>query len=287
MRLEARVDVAEALSYLGHAGQDLGPELAARLERAAALCAGMAPSGMARAFPLESFECDERGVPCGVRLRGCALELAGYDVARHLAGACEVVLMAVTLGLGSESILRREAALNPTDGLLVDACASALVEDAANELSRLVEERARARGLRAGARFSPGYGDLPLGIQRAFLDALGAGRALGISVTRGDLLVPAKSITAVAGLYHVDAARGLRAEGAPHVPAASAENAGRAASATSLADVPPEGGPAAPRVPVSPEGGPAVPAPSARSCATCRLAPVCTLHAQGRTCHGR
>ncbi|WP_165173860.1 hypothetical protein [Adlercreutzia sp. ZJ242] len=274
MRLEARVDVAEALSYLGHAGQDLGPDLAARLERAAALCEGMAPSGMARAFPLESFACDEQGAPCGVRLRGCALELEGYDVAHHLAGACEVVLMAVTLGLGSESILRREAALNPTDGLLVDACASALVEDAANELSRLVEERARMRGLRAGARFSPGYGDLPLGIQRAFLDALGAGRALGISVTRGDLLVPAKSITAVAGLYCADAAGGPRGEG---VPRDSAEPEPESAGCA-------EG---APRAFAPPEGGPAVPVPSARSCATCRLAPVCTLHAQGRTCHGR
>lgn len=196
MRLEAQVDAAEALSYLGHAGQDLGSDLSARFERAVSLVNAITPQGMARTFLVV-----ESGEPGAVCLEGTAFELEGHDIARHLKGAREVVLMVVTLGLESESLLRREAILNPTDGLLVDACASSLVESAANEMSRLVEKRAAERGMRVGSRFSPGYGDLPLSCQRAFLDAVGAAKALGISVTRGDLLVPSKSITAVAGLY--------------------------------------------------------------------------------------
>ena len=170
--------------------------------------------------------------------------------------------MVVTLGLSSESLLRREAALNPTDGRLVDACASSLVESAANELSRLVEERACERGMRSGSRFSPGYGDFPLSAQRAFLDAVGAGKALGVSVTRGDLLVPSKSITAVAGLYAVREADEAAREGVP------AEGEAGVVDLDSALDSSP------------------VPPPSRRRCETCTLAGSCILKAQGRTCYG-
>ena len=50
-------------------------------------------------------------------------------------------------------------------------------------------------------RFSPGYGDLPLMVQPAFLAALDATRRIGLSVTKNNLLVPTKSITAVIGLF--------------------------------------------------------------------------------------
>ena len=72
-------------------------------------------------------------------------------------------------------------------------------------------EEAAARGLAATTRFSPGYGDLPLSCQPAFLVASGADRALGICATAAHLLVPAKSITAVIGLYP---GRGFVREGA-------------------------------------------------------------------------
>ena len=65
--------------------------------------------------------------------------------------------------------------------------------------------------LAATTRFSPGYGDLPLSCQPAFLVASGADRALGICATAAHLLVPAKSITAVIGLYP---GRGFVREGA-------------------------------------------------------------------------
>lgn len=265
MRLHAQVDVAEALSYLGHAGQEINSELSARLDRAVGLVAAIAAQGMVRTFPIAGFACDEGGSPRGVLLEGTAFSLEGHDIARHLEGAREAALMVVTLGLASESVLRRESLLNPTDGLLVDACASSLVESAANELSRLVAERARERGMRVGSRFSPGYGDFPLSAQRGFLDAVGASKALGVSVTQGDLLVPSKSITAVAGLYAEPAEGDLTAgEAMPSGGLRCAEGAacvGEAAPAS-------------------------VPPPSRRRCETCTLAETCILRAQGRTCYG-
>lgn len=195
MELKTRVDREEALAFLGHRGQELG-DLRERLERAACLC-------------------EKELVPRGVYREMDASEalalLPGLDIARHVGGCTRVVLLAVTLGTQSEMLLRRERALSATDGLLVDACASSLVEQAANVLNGHIVEEAAARGLAATTRFSPGYGDLPLSCQPAFLVASGADRALGICATAAHLLVPAKSITAVIGLYP---GRGFVREGA-------------------------------------------------------------------------
>ena len=142
MELKARVDREEALAFLGHRGQKLG-DLRERLERAACLCEKeLVPRGVYR----------EMGASEALAL------LPGRDIARHVEGCARVVLLAVTLGAQSEMLLRRERALSATDGLLVDACASSLVEQAANVLNAHIVEEATARNLAATSRFSPGYG---------------------------------------------------------------------------------------------------------------------------------
>ncbi len=257
MHLEAHVDTAEALNYLGWSGQKINDDLTNRLDRAIEICEGFNAQGMVKTFPIDTFLIDDQGLPCAVQLVGSDLVLEGYSIARHLESACEAALMAVTLGLQSENILMREAAINSVDGVLVDACASALVEDAANVLSDRVAEHAQDRGFKAGYRFGPGYGDFSLSIQRDLLKAIGADKALGMSVTQGDLLMPSKSITAVVGLYTQDGWE-IHTEQEGHV---------------GWADISDE--------------NPIVASVSERDCLTCNLKETCLLRCQGRTCYGR
>lgn len=193
-----RVDRAEALRYLGYSGQELDADLADRFNEAVEACEReLHPRCVHAVFPLDS----ERSNECHVVLVGCGLVLEGRDIARHVEGACEVALMACTLGVESERALRQRAAISPTDALMYGAAASSLVEAAADaEEARIVEEAA-TRGLRTNFRYSPGYGDLPLDVQPAFLDALDAPRRIGLVCTEGNVLVPTKSITAVVGLF--------------------------------------------------------------------------------------
>lgn len=202
--LPCRVDTHEALTYLGYRGQTLDDDLKGRLEAAASRCEEeLSPTGMFAIFPLDR-DCGEAGSGEGslvVRTPNGTLELPGKAIARHLRGCSEVALMAVTLGAQSEMLLRREAALSATDGMLADVCASSAVEQAAEALGKRLRAIAEQRGLSVTWRFSPGYGDLPLSVQPAFLRALGADKALGISLTPALMLVPTKTITAIAGLY--------------------------------------------------------------------------------------
>ncbi|OUN89838.1 vitamin B12 dependent-methionine synthase activation domain-containing protein [[Collinsella] massiliensis] len=211
-----RVPRAEMLRYLGHTGQKIEDGLAARIEAAAADAERVsAPRGVRAAFAVDASGADAAGNPC-IRLTGTTVELTGRDIYRHLKDAEAAVVLAVTLGMESERRLRLLGTLQPLDAALFDAACSALVEEAAEALDRAAKQEAARFGLTGNWRFSCGYGDLPLEAQGSLLDALDARRALGITLTPSNLMIPAKSVTAVFGLFRADAL------GGGSVPAADA-----------------------------------------------------------------
>ncbi|MEG2023910.1 MAG: vitamin B12 dependent methionine synthase [Gordonibacter sp.] len=204
------VDRAEALRYLGYAGQVLDEDLAMRFDDAVEACErGVVPRCAHASFALDPARSQEGRLA----LKGCGLVMEGSTIARHLEGACGVVLMACTLGEACERELRRRVATSPTDALLYDAAASALVEAAADAEEACIVEEAAALGLHANFRYSPGYGDFPLAAQPALLAALQAPARLGLASTESHLLVPSKSVTAVVGLFVGDP---------PHTPVLAA-----------------------------------------------------------------
>lgn len=126
--------------------------------------------------------------------------LEGNDIQRLLADCEEAVLMAVTLGAELEKRLMQEEVTNLSNAYVMDLCASQAVEEAADRLEGRLRERIRAEQKYLTNRFSPGYGDYPLRVQRPLLDYLNAGRAVGLTLTPTGLMVPRKSITAVMGI---------------------------------------------------------------------------------------
>lgn len=201
----AGIDRAEVLRYLGYEGQGVPRELAERIERYVAACEQeQRPRCVWRVLALERADGGASTAATGGRgvlFAGGVLELPGKAIARHLEGADRAALMACTLGAASARRLQALGAVDPLGQLVYDAACTALVEQAADACGAQIEAWARARGLRSGARFSPGYADLPLSVQSPFLDILDAPRALGLTVTSGNLLAPAKSVTAFVGVY--------------------------------------------------------------------------------------
>ncbi len=196
-----RLDRDEALRYLGYAGQQVDDALLARFHALADIC----ERDIEPTYAWEIFDIDVDAA-IQVTLKDCGLVLLGADISRHLTGAKKVALMACTLGMDSEREYRRLAAISPADATMFGSCCSALVEAAANAAEKQVVAAAAQAGLVTNWRYSPGYGDLPLDVQPAFLRALDAQRRLGITVTATNMLVPVKSITAVIGLFDTEAA---------------------------------------------------------------------------------
>lgn len=186
-----KLDLSEPLRYLGVRGEP-GPALLAELSGVAdKLTRSVTPRYIWRVFPL-SFREE------GPALEGIGLTLPGGMATRMLGECSQAVLLACTLGAGFEALLRAEQARSMARAAMLDACGSAWVEagcDAAEE-----EISARFPELYRTDRFSPGYGDLPLTIQKDVCALLDAPRRLGVQVTDSLLMNPSKSVTAVIGL---------------------------------------------------------------------------------------
>ena len=190
-----RIDRGEVLRYLGYAGQALDQPIGQRIDEMMARCLKVSNPGFVyRVFPIDVAD-------AAVRLEGTTLEVPGADIVAHLGGARECAVMAATAGLGNERELQRLARTGGLDGILFDACGSALAEAVADACNAAIIAEARTRGLFAKWRYSPGYGDVPLDVQPAIVRVLSADKRLGISVTESNLLIPAKSVTALVGLF--------------------------------------------------------------------------------------
>ena len=177
---------SEVLRYLGYGGQEVDAELLARIDAMRTRCEEVCrPAVVERSF-------DASELP---------LDLPGNDIAKHLRGAVEVVLFAATLGHAVDQELRRLAVADPVGQVVFDAVATDAIERLANKVEANIRLRAAERGLFCSWRFSPGYGDLPLDVQPAFLQVLNASRRLGITLTASNLMVPTKSVTAIVGVH--------------------------------------------------------------------------------------
>lgn len=185
------LNISEALRYLGVRGAP-DPPLLSQLSAAADRLARAAPPRWVwRAYPL-AFG------PEGPALEGAGLALPGEMAARMLGGCAQAAVLICTLGAAFEALLRAEQARGMARAALLDACGSAWVEAGCDEAQ--AEISARFPGLHPTDRFSPGYGDLPLSLQRDICGALDAPRRLGVQVTDSLLLNPSKTVTAVIGL---------------------------------------------------------------------------------------
>ncbi|MBR5371568.1 MAG: hypothetical protein IK130_05065 [Oscillospiraceae bacterium] len=180
----------ELLSYLRTPSLD--ENLSAMLESCLkSLCEVIEPRTIWRVLPVEHTE-------DGVKLGGFLL--GGKDIAKHLTGCSEAVLMAATLSGKVDSMIRRAQLTDMTKALLYDAIAGAAIEHVCEDLTAAL--RAQLPYEYFTERFSAGYGDFPLTQQADLVKMMDATRKIGLTVTPRMTLLPMKSVTAVIGLSH-------------------------------------------------------------------------------------
>ena len=186
-----REEKNQALLYLGYRGGDISPEVAREMDQCwDEVSAAAKPQWMWRSFPLEG----------GVRLKGTTLALEGTEIRAHLQDCNQVVLMAATLGPEVDRLLMRVQITDVAHALILDACASSAIESFCDKAQEQLRTRFAPDGGYLTDRFSPGYGDLPMGQQREICRVLDTQRSMGLTVSERFLLLPRKSVTAVLGI---------------------------------------------------------------------------------------
>ena len=178
----------EILMYLGHRGQEVPEDLARQIE----ICKERV---MKAARPRLVW----RRVPyAGQKAEN--LLLPGEDIGKLLQSCREAILFAATLGPEIDQITRKYEVVDAADALIMDACASAAIENVCNHFEEDLCREITEEGKYLTDRFSPGYGDLPLEIQKDLCRMLNASRRIGLTVSESMLMVPCKSVTAVIGI---------------------------------------------------------------------------------------
>ena len=128
---------------------------------------------------------------------------ASRHLRRHLEGCAEILLFACTAGSEIDRRINREKLVSPVRGLLMSAIGSQRVEGACDRLCNLLAAEHPEKQL--VTRYSPGYGDLLLEIQKDVFRALDCERSIGVTLTESLLMQPSKSVTAVIGMKERDA----------------------------------------------------------------------------------
>ena len=187
------IDRSEALRYLHHKGQELPPEICTALDDAAnTIITRATPRCVYRLFPLQRHP--------DLQLGGTNIALPGQAIAGLLADCEYALLFAATLGGTVDDIIRRRQISDISAALMLDACASAAIEDICDQLEQQLSIAIQAQGYHLTHRFSPGYADLPLDLQQPLCTVLDATRRIGLTVSPSDILIPRKSVTAIIGL---------------------------------------------------------------------------------------
>lgn len=122
------------------------------------------------------------------------------ELAALLRGSREIIIFAATIGLELDRRIARYQWTAPTKALLMQAYGAERIECLCDCFCNRMKEEAKKEGLTCTARFSPGYGDLPLEKQRDFFRLLDCSRQIGVSLNESLLMSPSKSVTALFGL---------------------------------------------------------------------------------------
>ena len=188
------IDRKEVLRYMGYRGQNIGHTTEKLLND----CIDEVASVSKESFLYEIFDIERAAE--GLCLKGTTLTLAGEDIGRHLAGSEKCALMAVTLGLEVDKRINFYSKTDIAKALVFDACATAAAESICDTVQEKIETVAKSMGFETTTRFSPGYGDFPIGIQKELAKVLKTYEGIGLSVNESSIMIPRKSVTAFIGL---------------------------------------------------------------------------------------
>jgi len=132
---------------------------------------------------------------------GSYITVNSAHIARLLSKSEYAVIFMVTIGRDLEkTVMELSESGRMTEALALDAIGSETADYAADRLHREVAaSKAAAQGFSVTPRFSPGYGDWDISVQRDIL-AVCRGDEIGISLSDACMMDPQKSVSAIFGL---------------------------------------------------------------------------------------
>ena len=193
----------ETARYLGYS-KFVSPDqdVSELLEKAAReMQAVMKAQTVFEIYDLSVVECPRSGcIETTAELKFADLTLHSQDLGRNLAGCSQVALLAATIGPQVDALIRRHSSTDPVYASILQATGAMFIEEVVDLVNTEIKKIAEAQGLKTKPRYSPGYGDVPLDVQKDFFRLLPCTR-IGLTLMDTLIMAPEKSVTAFVGLY--------------------------------------------------------------------------------------
>ena len=183
-------EVARYLGYRKAAGPDV--DISSLMEKAAKeMQAIMKPQGVFEVFDLD---CSSDSISFA------DVTLHSKDLATNLEGCTKVALLAATIGPQVDALIRKNSSLDPVYASILQATGAMFIEEVVDLVNDEIKKIAGSQGLKTKPRYSPGFGDVPLEVQRDFFRLLPCTR-IGLTLMDTLIMAPEKSVTAFVGLH--------------------------------------------------------------------------------------
>ena len=123
------------------------------------------------------------------------IRLDYQDAKRVLKGCHHIMIVGYTLGYPLERRIKYTQKIDMHKAVIMDAIASAYLEECADEFEKSLFNSRHTRTF----RFAPGYGDVPVELNRLFFKAINMDIRLGVTL-HSDIFTPQKTMLCFIGL---------------------------------------------------------------------------------------
>lgn len=118
----------------------------------------------------------------------------------NLSDCHKIIVFGATIGIEIDRLIAKYSRLSPSRALCFQAIGAERIESLCNIFNDEVTAEQLSKGLYTRPRYSPGYGDLPLDMQKNIFAVLDCPRKIGLSLNESLLMSPSKSVTAIIGI---------------------------------------------------------------------------------------
>ncbi len=138
---------------------------------------------------------------CDVCVDGVTVDFGFFKtesaaLAKNLSGVKRAVIFAATVGFEIDRLIMKHSRLSPSRALMLGALGAERIEALCDAFC---EDIKRVHGV-CRPRFSAGYGDLSIEVQREIFKLLNPETKMGLTLTDSMLMSPTKSVTAFIGI---------------------------------------------------------------------------------------
>ncbi len=123
--------------------------------------------------------------------------VSSQNLAVNVKDCKKVILFAATIGVEIDRLIARYGRISPAKALMFQAIGAERIEALCDAFC---EDIAKEMQMGVRPRFSPGYGDVSLEVQKDIFAVLECEKQIGLFLNDSLLMSPSKSVTAFAGL---------------------------------------------------------------------------------------